>query len=65
MKSSARAVALVVGGATLLAFGTPLRALWADSGRPWWTVYAIWGAAIAALAILAASARARSGDRTH
>jgi hypothetical protein len=59
MKGSARAVALVIAGAILLAFGTPLRALWADADRPWWLVYALWAAAIAALATLAA----RDGGR--
>jgi hypothetical protein len=62
MKGSARAVALVVAGTTLLAFATPLRALWADAGRPWWTVYALWAAAIVAIA-LGARAAAPSGDR--
>ena len=61
MKGSARALALVIAGATLLAFGTPLRALWADAARPWWTVYALWAAAIAALMWLAA--RSRDGKR--
>jgi hypothetical protein len=59
MSGAAGAVALVVAGATLLAFGTPLRALWADAARPWWTVYALWAAAIVVLALLAR----RSGDR--
>ena len=61
MKGSARALALVIAGATLLAFGTPLRALWADAARPWWTVYALWAAAILALVWLAA--RTRDGNR--
>jgi hypothetical protein len=61
MKGSARALALVIAGATLLAFGTPLRALWADAARPWWTVYALWAAAIVALMWLAA--RTRDGNR--
>lgn len=61
MKGSARALALVIAGATLLAFGTPLRALWADAARPWWTVYALWAAAILALVWLAA--RTRDGSR--
>jgi hypothetical protein len=61
MKGSARALALVIAGATLLAFGTPLRALWADAARPWWTVYALWAAAIVALGWLAA--RTRDGSR--
>ena len=61
MKGSARALALVIAGATLLAFGTPLRALWADAARPWWTVYALWATAIVGLGWLAA--RARDGSR--
>jgi membrane protein implicated in regulation of membrane protease activity len=61
MKGSARALALVIAGATLLAFGTPLRALWADAARPWWTVYALWAAAVAALVWL--GARTRDGSR--
>jgi hypothetical protein len=61
MKGSARAVALVIAGATLLAFGTPLRALWSDPALPWWTVYALWGAAILALTIL--TLRTRDGGR--
>jgi hypothetical protein len=54
MSGSARAVALVVAGTTLLVFGTSLRALWADAGAPWWTVYALWAAAIVALGAVAA-----------
>ena len=53
MSGSARAVALVVAGATLLAFGTSLRALWASASAPWWTVYALWGAAIFVLVAIA------------
>jgi hypothetical protein len=61
MKGSSRALGLVIAGATLLAFGTPLRALWADAARPWWTVYALWAVAIVALALCAA--RGRDGTR--
>jgi hypothetical protein len=59
MSGSARAIALVVAGATLVAFGTPMRALWADAARPWWTVYALWAAAIAVIAVLARTPRKR------
>jgi len=59
MSGSARPIALVVAGATLLAFGTPLRALWADAERPWWMVYALWAAAIVALAAMARSDQGR------
>ena len=45
MKGSSRALGLVIAGATLLAFGTPVRALWAVAARPWWTEYALWARA--------------------
>ncbi len=60
MKGSAHPVALLIAGATLLAFGTPLRALWSDAARPWWTVYALWAAAIAALVAIVAATRDRT-----
>jgi hypothetical protein len=59
MKSSAPAVALVIAGAMLLAFGTSVRALWSVSSRPWWLVYALWAAAIVALGLVAAATRDR------
>ena len=59
MSASARALALVVAAVTLVAFGTPMRALWADPRRPWWTVYAIWALAIVALFWLARASRER------
>jgi hypothetical protein len=44
---------LTVGatGLLLLGFATPARTLWAESGLGWWAPFAIWAAAIAALAV--------------
>ncbi len=39
---------LLLFAVALLAVATPLRALWLEG--PWWLSFAVWGAAIAALA---------------
>lgn len=64
--ATARALSLLSCALLLLAFGTPLRALWAQPGTPWWTAYAIWAAVIAGLYVLERKSprepAARDGD---
>lgn len=50
--ATARVLAWLLCAVLLLAFGTPLRALWAQSGAPWWSAYAIWMLAILGLYLL-------------
>jgi hypothetical protein len=45
------ALAVLAAGVMLLAFATPARVLWAQSGLGWWLPFLVWGAAIAALAL--------------
>jgi hypothetical protein len=59
MRSSERVVGVLIAAMTLVMFGTPLRIVWADEERPWWTVFAVWAAAIASLVALAIVSRAR------
>ena len=42
-------MAVTVAGVGLLAFGSPLRVLWADPHAPWWTPFAVWALGIAAI----------------
>jgi len=37
-----RAAAVTIAAAILLLFATPLRALWARDGGPWWLPFAAW-----------------------
>jgi hypothetical protein len=53
--TSPRAAALTAAGAILLGFGTPLRALWARDGGPWWLPFAAW----ALLIVVVAASRTR------
>jgi hypothetical protein len=48
--TTARALAWSSAALLVMGFGTPLIALWAQPSAPWWTAYALWGAAIAAIA---------------
>ena len=50
--ATARVLAWLLCALLLLAFGTPLRALWAQAGAPWWSAYALWALAIAGLYVL-------------
>jgi hypothetical protein len=47
---SSRAAAVTVAVAILLLWATPLRALWARDGGPWWLPFAAWAPLIAILA---------------
>jgi hypothetical protein len=47
---SSRAVAVTVAVAIGLLWATPLRALWARDGGPWWLPFALWAPLIAILA---------------
>lgn len=51
VRPAERAVAVTVAGVGLLAFGTPLRDLWAHTGAPWWTPFAVWALGIVAIAL--------------
>lgn len=57
-----RLYAVAVAAGLGLLFGTPLRALWLSEGAPWWSVFVLWGAAVAALVALARSAREYEAD---
>jgi hypothetical protein len=41
----------LAAGLLLLAFATPARLLWSDSGLGWWAPFLIWAVAITALAV--------------
>ena len=57
---SPSATPLLIAGMLLLAFGTPLRVLWADPSAPWWVAFVVWGSAIIALYC---TERARPAER--
>lgn len=46
------AASLAVAALVVLGFATPLRALWAQDGGPWWLPFAAWSLPVAALAWL-------------
>jgi hypothetical protein len=60
MRDLRGALAASAAGWLLLAFATPARRLWAESGLGWLAPFLIWLVAIAALAV---SGAARSDDR--
>jgi hypothetical protein len=37
-----RDISLLVFGVALLVFASPLRAVWADEGRPWYLPFGLW-----------------------
>lgn len=41
----------VLVGLTLMAFVSPLRAVWASDGGPWWGSFAAWGALVVITAL--------------
>jgi membrane protein implicated in regulation of membrane protease activity len=43
------AIALITAGVLFLVFGTPVRALWANVGAPWWLVYVLWSLGVVGL----------------
>ncbi len=45
------ALAVLAGGILLLAFATPARVLWAESGLGWWLPFLVWGVVIGLLAM--------------
>jgi hypothetical protein len=51
MRNLRGGVAALATGLLILAFATPVRVLWAQSGLDWWAPFVIWAAAIAALAV--------------
>ncbi len=57
MRATERAVAVIVAGAGLLVFGSPVRELWAQADAPWWMAFVLWGLGI--VAIYATSRRER------
>lgn len=50
----------LLAGTTTLVFVSPLRVIWASDAAPWWTSFALWGAALAVAALV--SLRRRGGD---
>ena len=46
-------MAVTIAGAGLLAFGSPLRALWVAPGAPWWLAFALWASGIVAIFVSA------------
>jgi len=53
MGKDLRAWTVLVLGVAAAFIATPLRALWAQDGAPWWTPYAAWSVVIFAAAWLA------------
>jgi hypothetical protein len=45
------ALAVLAAGVLYLAFATPARVLWAQSGLGWWLPFLVWAVAIGALAL--------------
>jgi len=52
-------VALMLFAVGMLIFGSPARALWANSGRNWLTPFGLW---LLLLLVAAAAARTRKSD---
>jgi uncharacterized protein (DUF983 family) len=55
------ALSVLAAGLVLLGFATPLRVLWSGPHFPWWAPFAIWAAAIVALALAGRGGDGRSG----
>lgn len=51
MRTPRSAWAACAAGLLLLAFATPVRVLWMTSSLGWWAPFALWGIAIAVLAV--------------
>jgi arginine exporter protein ArgO len=45
-ESGSLSLSFLAAAVLVLAFGTPLRALWLRDAAPWWLGYAIWAGAI-------------------